>query len=268
MRKWIGVILAVGLLAGLSTPAASAVDFAFSGSLTPGDPDQTGRLLRPGVASTCANEGTASLFTATEARNYDAFTFRNGSSASCVTVIITTPCLTAVTEIYVAAYTAFNPANPAENVLGQAAWSPNSANPTRAFSFDLLANQSVTIVVSQVAPVVVGCFAYSGSIRGLSEGATTPATFRSMAAARTSTGVMVRWSTASEPGLLGFNVYREVNGARVRVNRGLIAGKGGGRYSYLDRKAPSGKTLRYWVQAVDLDGSRSWYGPARIARRT
>jgi len=178
-------------------------------------------------------------------------------------VTITTPC-TGTEFIYVAAYTAFDPANPAQNVLGQAGASPD---PTVTFSFDLAANQSVTIVVSEVFPGA-GCSAYSGTISGLSAGATTPATFRSMAAARTSTGVMVRWSTASEPGLLGFNVYREVNGARVRVNRGLIAGKGGGRYSYLDRKAPSGKTLRYWVQAVNLDGSRSWYGPARIARRT
>ena len=256
-------MLAVGLLAGLSTPAASAVDFNFSGSLIAGDPDQTGRLFRDGVASTCAAEGTASLAQVTGARNYDAFTFRNGSTAACVTVTIATSC---TDDIYVAAYTSFNPANPAENVLGQPGGSANSSNPTRAFSFDLAANQSVTIVVSEVTPGA-GCSAYSGTISGLSAGATTPATFRSMAAARTSTGVMVRWSTASEPGLLGFNVYREVNGARVRVNRGLIAGKGGGLYSYLDRKAPSGKTLRYWVQAVNLDGSRSWYGPARVARR-
>ena len=95
---------------------------------------------------------------------------------------------------------------------------------------------------------------------------TTAATFRSLTASSTSRGVAVAWRTASELDTLGFHVYREVNGKRVRVNSKLIAGKGRGLYSFLDRKAPKGKTVRYWVQAVHLDGSRSWYGPARVLR--
>lgn len=66
--------------------------------------------------------------------------------------------------------------------------------------------------------------------------------------------------------MLGFNVYREVNGTRVRANSKLIAGKGRGLYSFLDRRAPKGKTVRYWIQAVNLDGSRSWHGPARVSQ--
>ena len=91
-------------------------------------------------------------------------------------------------------------------------------------------------------------------------------TFRSATATRTAKGVVVRWRTASEVDTLGFNVYREVNGKRFRVNPKLIAANGRGGYSYLDRKAPRAKTVRYWVQVVNLDGTRSWYGPARIAR--
>ena len=89
-------------------------------------------------------------------------------------------------------------------------------------------------------------------------------TMRSLRATRTRGGVLVRWRTASEVDVLGFNVYRGVRGARVRVNRRLIAAHGAGSYSFVDRRAHAG---RYWVQLVNLDGSRSWYGPARVAAR-
>ncbi len=98
---------------------------------------------------------------------------------------------------------------------------------------------------------------------------TQPATavaLRGFTATRAATQVVIRWRTASELDLLGFNVYREVNGTRTRLNRRLIAGKGAGVYSFVDRRAPKGKTVRFWVQVVNLDGSRSWYGPARVFR--
>lgn len=92
-------------------------------------------------------------------------------------------------------------------------------------------------------------------------------TFRTFSATQSRQGVLVQWRTASELDMLGFNVYREVNGKRVRVNSRLIAGKGRGLYSFLDRRAPKGKIVRYWVQAVNLDGSRRWHGPARVTQR-
>ena len=61
-----------------------------------------------------------------------------------------------------------------------------------------------------------------------------------------------------------------MNGERVRLNKRLIPAANlpsGRAYSYLDRTARRGKNARYWIQAVNLDGSRSWYGPARVARR-
>ncbi|MBA3364222.1 MAG: hypothetical protein H0U03_00310 [Actinobacteria bacterium] len=57
-----------------------------------------------------------------------------------------------------------------------------------------------------------------------------------------------------------------MNGKRVRVNAKLIAGKGRGSYSFLDRRAPRRASLRYWIQEVALDGTRSWHGPARVVR--
>ena len=82
-------------------------------------------------------------------------------------------------------------------------------------------------------------------------------------------GVLVRWRTASEVGLLGFNLYREVRGKRVKVNRSLIRARGGtsgAAYRFLDRRATRGSG-RYWIQAVNLDGSRSWLTRVRATSR-
>lgn len=98
---------------------------------------------------------------------------------------------------------------------------------------------------------------------------TTAVTVRSLSATATAGGVRVRWSTASERDSLGFRVYRQVNRARVRIS-GLLPARGGtaaASYSFLDRRAPKGSSVRYWIQEVGVDGSRSWYGPARVSRR-
>ena len=98
----------------------------------------------------------------------------------------------------------------------------------------------------------------------------TAVVFRSMTAKRTASGALVRWRTASEADTLGFYVYRAVNEKRVRVTPTLVRATravSGGTYSYVDRRAPKAKTLRYWIQAVAADGSRTWYGPARVAPR-
>ena len=106
-----------------------------------------------------------------------------------------------------------------------------------------------------------------GEIRG-QLALTTAVRISTTSALRTPRGVLVRWRTASDIDTLGFHVYRQVNGKRTRVNRTLIVGKGRGLCSFLDRKAPEGKTLRYWIQVVELDGSRTWHGPVRIRSST
>lgn len=83
-------------------------------------------------------------------------------------------------------------------------------------------------------------------------------------AARTAKGAFIRWRTGSEVGLLGFNVYREVAGRRVKASRAVIAsvgGTSGHAYAWLDRSAPKTGALRYWLQTVSLSGDRSWRGP-------
>jgi hypothetical protein len=94
----------------------------------------------------------------------------------------------------------------------------------------------------------------------------TSAVLRSLEARTSGGGVLVRWRTATEMGTLGFNVYR----GDVRLNHALIPSVFGGTarghgYSWLDRTA-GGVAARYRLQAVGIDGSRSWLGSARAAR--
>ena len=91
----------------------------------------------------------------------------------------------------------------------------------------------------------------------------TAVVFRGLAAERTGAGVVVRWRTGSEVGTVGFNVYRQVAGQRVKLNRSLVrarSGLAGHGYSFLDRRGTRGS--RYWVQAVERNGARAWQGPA------
>ncbi len=79
---------------------------------------------------------------------------------------------------------------------------------------------------------------------------------------------MLVWRTASESDILGFNVYRQQGAKRLKLNPRLLLAKGrGASYSFVYR-VPVGAKLPtlLWLQVVEGDGSRTWHGPARIAR--
>jgi hypothetical protein len=93
-------------------------------------------------------------------------------------------------------------------------------------------------------------------------------TVSSFSARRTGRVVLVRWRTGTEANELGFNVYRQQGTRRVRVNRRLLPALGavaGSSYSYRDRHAPRHRALRYWLQDVAVDGTRTWHGPVRVS---
>jgi uncharacterized protein YkwD len=97
-------------------------------------------------------------------------------------------------------------------------------------------------------------------------------TMRSMSGHATKHGVVLHWRTASEIDTAGFRVYRVMHGTRIRVSHRLLPalGRGGGGHSYTfrDRHVPAGKrTLTYYLQSIDLDATKTWHGPARVARR-
>jgi uncharacterized repeat protein (TIGR01451 family) len=93
----------------------------------------------------------------------------------------------------------------------------------------------------------------------------------SFTAGATSNGSVLSWKTGGELRNLGFNVYREVNGQRVRLNSSLIAGSAlimrhaleqhsAKTYAWIDRSAGANNGL-YWLEDVDVDGTRTFHGP-------
>lgn len=94
-----------------------------------------------------------------------------------------------------------------------------------------------------------------------SDVSTTAVSLRSFTATRSAKGAMLRWRTASEADVLGYNVYGLVKGNRVKLNARLIACKNPGANAYsFHYRAPKGKKApaRFWLQTIHLDGSRLW----------
>lgn len=83
-------------------------------------------------------------------------------------------------------------------------------------------------------------------------------------------GVWLSWASGAEANNVGYNVYREQGGRRVRVNRSIVAGsaltfgaatqlRAGAGYEWWDAGA-TGAT-QYWLEDIDLDGTRTMHGP-------
>ncbi len=97
---------------------------------------------------------------------------------------------------------------------------------------------------------------------------TTDINLKSFAAAGTPTGVKVTWE-AEENGVK-YNLYRREAGAKTppsahagapgdRLNGAPIAGKS--PFTYKDVAVEEGVTYKYWLEAVDLSGRTTVYGP-------
>jgi hypothetical protein len=88
------------------------------------------------------------------------------------------------------------------------------------------------------------------------------------------TSITLNWETASEIDNTGFNLYRATaqDGERTQLNETLIPTQGpdGAPYEYIDDD-PALNTQEiyyYWLEAVDVDGVTTLYGPvsARLAQ--
>jgi len=87
--------------------------------------------------------------------------------------------------------------------------------------------------------------------------------------------VVLMWKTGGEAHNLGFNVYREQNGNRVRMNPSVIAGSAllmsgalpqhaGRSYAWIDPSA--GVTgSSYWLEDIDVNGTRTMHGPVSVS---
>jgi hypothetical protein len=102
-------------------------------------------------------------------------------------------------------------------------------------------------------------------------GTPTAVTLVSFSAKPSALGVLLRWRTGAEAKLLGFHVYRQSAGKRLRLNRALIPARSsvaGAAYRYLDRHVPRRvMRLRYSLEAIGRDGSRRPFGPVNVRTR-
>ena len=85
-------------------------------------------------------------------------------------------------------------------------------------------------------------------------------------------GVLLQWRTGYEFDNLGFNLYRDVDGVRTKVNASLVAGSGllaargttvtsAHSYARWDLDAPRSGAVTYWLEDLDFNGKRTLYGP-------
>jgi uncharacterized repeat protein (TIGR01451 family) len=101
----------------------------------------------------------------------------------------------------------------------------------------------------------------------------TKVTLRWFKAGYSGSDVVLQWKTGGEAHNLGFNIYREQNGERIRINPSLIAGSAlrmrdasdahsAKTYSWVDHQPPSGSV--YWLEDVDLNGTRTFHGTSYV----
>jgi len=107
----------------------------------------------------------------------------------------------------------------------------------------------------------------------------TLARFARVKALSTDRGTLLQWRTGYEADNLGFRIWREVNGQRIRVNHELVAGsalfagpsgqlRSGRSYTYWDGGATEGNPAVYWLEDVAIDGTSTWHGPFLSAPAT
>lgn len=137
-----------------------------------------------------------------------------------------------------------------------------------ASAASLTLNNTASVTATQTDPRLSN----NSSLAPVTVLAATAATMLNSSATQNGNSVDLRWVTSRERNNLGFNIYRETGAARVRVNQSLIAGSAlitgagapaGFSYKWTDRRPASGAV--YWIESVDLDGTRKLHGPV-VAR--
>ncbi|MBZ5689567.1 MAG: DUF11 domain-containing protein [Acidobacteriia bacterium] len=145
-------------------------------------------------------------------------------------------------------------------VPGQPGVISNTATITADQTDPILANNTSTQNETVVAPTRITLRSFSARYGTDKNGANR---------------VMLIWKTGGESHNLGFNVYRELNGNRVRMNPSIIAGSAlmmngalsrhsAKSYAWIDPSAP-GSGTSYWLEDIDVNGTRTMHGPVFAA---
>jgi hypothetical protein len=82
-------------------------------------------------------------------------------------------------------------------------------------------------------------------------------------------GILIGWTTETEPNNAGFNIFRsqQENGEYVKINESFISALGnttsGTSYRYTDNPENAG-VYYYKLQAISLSGDSSFHGPVSV----
>ena len=110
-------------------------------------------------------------------------------------------------------------------------------------------------------------------LHGLRQLVVSEVRLTSFTASKYDSGSLLQWKTGYEIDNLGFNVYREINGIRTKLNGELIAGSGlqAGRNGVVNAAqtyarwdlaaAASDPNAVYWLEDVDFNGKSTMHGP-------
>jgi hypothetical protein len=122
-------------------------NLTLTGALGTNSAQQTARVTRDGSASICGSAKACPGPTGAGNRSYDAYTFKNGPSNACITVALTAP----FTDLFSVAYTnSFNPALLCDNYLADPGLSSGALLPPKTYSFNVAANATFVVTVSEV----------------------------------------------------------------------------------------------------------------------
>lgn len=100
-----------------------------------------------------------------------------------------------------------------------------------------------------------------------------PVTLASFATSVTSANfVQLNWTTESEINMTGYNVLRSLSNnqaeaAKVNVNM-VESNNAASNYSFVDNNVAPATTYYYWLEAVDMGGTVSVYGPRTVTTNT
>jgi hypothetical protein len=244
----------VAAISAALAPTAGAATTTLTGTLSAASSSRT-NTVDISAPSVCGNSPVPQVV-GNGPYHFDATTFGSTFGSACVTVTVNSATGQGVLVTAYAIGTDY--VSSPGSVIGMSGDCMPNPDAT-SFSFTSPANGFV-LVVEECASGTGGT--YSVSV----ETTTTAAALRGLpTVVRSRVGATVRWRPASELGVVAYNVYREVNGRRVRANiRQIAAGRRA--YAFVDRSALRHARVRYWIQAVRADGSRAWLGHTRIIR--
>jgi len=104
----------------------------------------------------------------------------------------------------------------------------------------------------------------------LQQQAPTAVTLSSFDAVIEDNGIVIRWTTVTEPNCAGFNIYRSEheNSEYMKLNSSMISGLGnsttGASYSYTDTPGEA-TTYYYKLESITLQGESDFYDPVIVS---